>query len=210
MEFIQKKPKTTLTKQPKVLTHRHNLIKESKNIVIGSKCGIADCYKHLGREFDNPFMYAYIPYDDFYVLASQFDTINFENVKTEIYSDEYNKNYVLLTIDDKLKIHFIHHIFQESSRERKEGPNFYSNDIINHVVDKYFMRIKRMQSSLNSANTKIVFVYLYCFNDIPSLDTDITDEKIKKMEKIGVNCERWDYRNYNTTLNLKKYFNQDL
>lgn len=144
--------------------------------VISNNCVGSRFYERVGV-FPNPFMWNSIKLKDFLYLIENFEKINLLNIKSfftngEITKDKNNDRCSTILLDDKVKIYYLHHHFDESHltekvfRNEKSKKNFENGildrveydmtgcDILKYLEKCWFKRLNRMNNKL-----KKVFVY---------------------------------------------------
>lgn len=144
--------------------------------LISNNC-VGGRYYERKNGFTNPFIWNSIKYKDFVYLIKHFDKINFKNIKSgfaknEIYREKNTENIPYLLLDNKIKIYYIHHYFNEEHlskkvfRNKKSEDNFNKgilnkveydiagNDILEYLEKCWFKRLNKMNFS-----NKNIFVY---------------------------------------------------
>lgn len=98
-----------------------------------------DCFK---KEYNNPFIWTVINFENMLKLIKNFDNINFNNY--ELIKDE-NWNFSII-IDNLVKINYVHCKFDPRFKKpTKIGPDIFYNEIWKYIVLKYEERLKRMK-----------------------------------------------------------------
>lgn len=122
--------------------------------IISNDCTAGFIYREINEEFKNPFIWTSIDIDNFIKLIENYDTLNFNNIsiKLELNTSKIsvqNEKYPIITIDNKVDIHYFHHFQKEGihSELNTEERYIYDEDIINYVKQIYFSRISRMTES---------------------------------------------------------------
>jgi len=113
--------------------------------VISNSCIGAQLYKLFNMEFNNPFMWNVITYDDFKKLIIKYDEIDFGNNNISLYN--YPGDPIsMVTFDNNIKLYYIHyHQTNKYSETKKIDIDVYSNDILSYTTDKVTNRIERMK-----------------------------------------------------------------
>lgn len=130
--------------------------------IICNNCVGARLYEIAKTRFPNPFMWNYIDPFDFISLINNFESYDLSSAKfsLENYKTNTDKS-VLCTIED-IKLHFIHHIQNDSydTPVKDNNINILYKDILTYVKTKWDIRYKRMQDEpihflfvFNSINT---------------------------------------------------------
>ncbi len=126
--------------------------------IICNNCVGARLYEVTKQQFPNPFMWMTMTPDDFIRLANAFDKLDLMNASFEL--ERYKENQfesVLVTLQDGIKLHYIHYI-QDSTKEiptKEKNTNILYKDIIDYARKKWAKRIGR----INEEQT-----FLYSFN----------------------------------------------
>ena len=122
--------------------------------IISNDCTAGFIYREINEEFKNPFIWTSIDIDNFIKLIENYDTLNFNNIsiKLELNTSKIsvqNEKYPIITIDNKVDIHYFHHFQKEGTHSElnTEERYIYDEDIINYVKQIYFSRISRMTES---------------------------------------------------------------
>lgn len=146
----------------------------SNNIFISNDCVSARLYQQFQRQFDNPFIWCRMKYEDFSYLLLHYDenTINFQNIKIE---DGTNN---VVNVDNKMKVYYSHYI-QDTKYDtptRITGHNYLDvryNDIQTYCVNKYNSRLNRFLSVMTER--KPIFI-LNQKNTLQEFGYGISDE----------------------------------
>lgn len=148
--------------------------------IICNNCVGARLYEVNHIQFNNPFMWCSIKTPDYINLIKNFEMHDFANAKFEL-EHYYGKTdeSVLVTIDDNIQLHYIHHIYDEKAVEpRKErNTDIYYKDIIEYAKDKFSKRVERMTFD----NIK----FLYSFNYMKEDDEKYYDI-LKQLDETGM------------------------
>ena len=122
--------------------------------IISNDCTAGFIYREINEEFKNPFIWTSIDIDNFIKLIENYDTLNFNNIsiKLELNTSKIsvqNEKYPIITIDNKVDIHYFHYFQKEGTHSElnTEKRYIYDEDIINYVKQIYFSRISRMTES---------------------------------------------------------------
>lgn len=116
--------------------------------IITNNCVGARCYQILKQQFQNPFMWSIVLPSDFRYLIENFNKIRFNNVTTfkEYLVPREAVTYGLL-LDNKIKVFFIHHKFDETATTpTKKGSDLYYNKIEEYLVHEWMKRLSRMNN----------------------------------------------------------------
>lgn len=154
--------------------------------LISQNCLTGDLNRYyFHNEYQNPFVWTVISFNDMYKLINEWDNINFLN-----YTLVKDKNWNFsIVIDNKIKIQYVHYKFSpQDNKPRKVGVDIYYNKIWEYIVEKYEKRIKRMLEK----NQKPIF----CICNFKTIykDAIYTKEELSILEKynnvkILKNCE---------------------
>ena len=129
--------------------------------IISNDCTAGFIYKEINEEFKNPFIWTSIDIDNFIKLIENYDTLNFNNIsiKLELNTSKIgvqNEKCPIITIDNKVDIHYFHHFQKEGTHPElnTEERYIYDEDIINYVKQIYFSvpfsKTDRLSESINS------------------------------------------------------------
>ena len=134
--------------------------------IICNNCVGARMYECAHKQFPNPFMWNAINAYDFIKLINEFDTIdlNKPNIELEQYLNQ-DKQSVLITLDNDVKLHFIHYMLDKTKDVliKEKNTNILYKDILKYATDKWFNRLKR----LNEEPTFMFsFNYMKTTNDV--------------------------------------------
>ena len=130
--------------------------------IICNNCVGARLYEVTKQQFPNPFMWMSINSDDFIYLVQNYDIIDFNNPTFEL--EKYKLNAyqtVLITLNNKVKLHYIHYIQDDSKNEpvKELNTNILYKDILQYVKNKWFNR-------LNRNNEQPTFLYSFNYMKI--------------------------------------------
>ena len=158
---------------------------EIHNNIITPNCVGARLYKILGTEYPNPFCWCTIGYYDGYIkfedLIRNYDNINFLKTNFTLeYNKELDKTSPVCIIDDKIDLHFIHYIQDETKSEptikkTANDSDVYYYDVLNYCKEKYYNRAHRMYN----INIEPLFIITlnYIYDRITQNDCE---ERIKR------------------------------
>lgn len=144
--------------------------------IVCNNCVGARLYEVNHIQFNNPFTWCVIKTNDFIKLIKDFDKHNFNNAKFEL-ENYYDKPYksILVTIDDDIRLHYIHYIYDENASipyKRNNTDILYKN-ILEYSYEKFHKRLKRMSFD----NIKFLYSFNYMkyddrnyYNILKSLD----------------------------------------
>lgn len=114
--------------------------------IICNNCVGARLYEVTKQQFPNPFMWMTIWYEDFIKLINDYDNLDFNNpiFELENYNDNENKS-ILVTLNNGVKLHYIHYIQDESKYEpiKELNTNILYKDILIYAKKKWFNRLNR-------------------------------------------------------------------
>lgn len=111
--------------------------------IIGSNCCGANFYHHNNIPFSNPFIWAVTPYSDLIYLMTHWNNIDWFNI--DLAPSNLRDNTFILTIDKNVNIHYVHYIFDvKKNKPKTMGASVYYQYIWEYLIDKYFIRVKRM------------------------------------------------------------------
>lgn len=145
-------------------------------IFIGSDCVGARIYEQLNLQFNNPFCWSRISYNDFIFLANNLQNIDFNKFSINLINDpaeNKNKNKVgIVSIDNKIDILYPHYI-QNSKYDipTKINTDVYYNKMNEYILEKYTIRTSRMNLNEN------VCLILHHKIDRPGFDITYNDCK---------------------------------
>lgn len=145
--------------------------------IITNNCLGGRIYQELNQRYNNPFMWNFIYDDHFLTIVRQFDQLDFSNIKTTrrnmVLGDETYKDYVCVTLDDNIDIHFVHHMVDcQRKKIEKQGINLYYEHMEQFVRCKFLERVERMTD-------EVVFIYAdKKLNHPEFIDIETSHEKI--------------------------------
>ncbi len=141
-----------------------------------SNCCIAGyLYQQLNEEFKNPFQWCFISPSDLIFLIRNYKKINFS--KTNFSISKEHKNSVICDVDSRIRLKYIHYIYDKDITFKQSNHNIKSNRIIEYSANKYKERLKRMSE-------KPVFLYVDKIHQSytgDSLDFIKTETEYKKI-----------------------------
>ena len=150
--------------------------------IISNCCAGAEFYKKVlnVKCFPNPFIWASVCPDDIKELIKNYNKINFDNYK--IFNEKDNKNKFYILVDNKIKLHFTHHIYsQKYTKPTYIDADCYYNKMEDYILTKYKQRIEVMKKE----NSKPNFLILtdrerntFTINDVNDVININTDYKI--------------------------------
>lgn len=104
----------------------------------------------LHQRYKNPFCWCIMDFESCYNLVKYWDNLNFNNY--ELIKDE-KWNFSII-IDDKVKIQYVHYLFDKDAKTIiKNPPDVRWNKIWEYIVEKYIKRIE------NIKNEKPIFLF---------------------------------------------------
>ena len=140
--------------------------------IICNNCVGGRIYQLLNIEYNNPFMWIRIYYDSYKTIISDFDNINFKDIRFDNYLGKDEKYNHILINNTNIEINYTHYIqnskFDKPTKQEK-SPDIYYNDIQTYTINKYLQRLKRMDYS-----DKRIFI-LSDAENIHLTDNDIKD-----------------------------------
>lgn len=143
--------------------------------IICNNCVGARMYEVSGMQFPNPFMWNAINAYDFIKLVEEYDAIDLRNPEMEL--ERYlnrERESVLVTMDNGVKLHFIHYI-QDDTKDvpvKEKNTDILYRDILSYASDKWHSRLRR-----SSEPPMFMFTFNYMKKDNPSYK-DILDKLI--------------------------------
>lgn len=117
--------------------------------IISTNCLGGFIYRDiLNTSYKNPFIWTSFDFENFKILLSDYDKINFENVELYKVGEGFSNNFNL-RIDDKITLKNNHIFFAEKENKPLKRNNcvFY-NKPWEYIIEKYNNRIKRMDDNL--------------------------------------------------------------
>lgn len=116
--------------------------------LIANNCVGARIYERSGVQFNNPFTWCIINFNDYINLIKNFNNINFYNIKVslELYKN-HSKKSIICELEHNIKLHYIHYVYDNCSTHKNEnGVDVYSKTIIKYFTDLYYRRLDRMDT----------------------------------------------------------------
>lgn len=156
--------------------------------IITNSCVGGYLYKDYFKiPYENPFIWSYIDFNSFIYLMMNFKTINYKNIRIE------NNNHII--IDDKVDVHYLHYIKDNSCSKptfvKKDNTIRYSN-IEDYTLDKYLRRLSRMNIDDNPI---FIFAHSYIY---------LNKEQLNKLNDISLQYECLIYNDIIANLNNEK------
>jgi len=145
--------------------------------LISQNCLCGDIYKNnLKIDYQNPFVWCVITFENMYNLISKWDNINFLN-----YELKKDKNWNFsLNIDNKVNIQYVHYKFSyNDSTIRKNGVDVFYNKIWEYIIEIYEKRIQKM------LNNKENPLFCICNFDTIYKDAIYTKEQLQILSKFN-------------------------
>lgn len=175
--------------------------------VICNDCVGGELYKLYNEQYENPFIWTILPFNDFLKLYKNYDKIDFKKVKYSETPNYYFFWYMSsLIIDNKIHIYFPHHInyfkYTELTNIRvkitnQNGLGYCKMD--KYLIDTYKRRVERMEKS-----TPPVFIFS---QENRNSETDIKkllDEAVvNKYKLIFITSEEKWKEQYNNCDNIR-------
>ena len=142
--------------------------------VISSNCISGYWYRDVvKKQYEVPFIWCNIKLNDFIYLIKNFDTIDFNNVKTVISNGELvasnGKEHVKVVINNKISVYFIHY---KQSKENISNPIVKDVDVVCPDVVKYTDELWKERSKRIPYNKIRVWVF---WDDTVCTDTDLVE-----------------------------------
>lgn len=117
--------------------------------IISNDCMGGFIYRNAKAQFNNPFMWTYVMYDDMFYFMNNWETIDWEHFL--VLKHEQWKMYV--QFDGKANIECLHYHFDPSATTpQTRGNDFFYCRIWEYINEKFAARISRM-------NEKPTFVF---------------------------------------------------
>lgn len=121
--------------------------------IISNNCCGGMMYRLHKIQFNNPFMWAVVPYRGIQQMLDHFYDINWGRISLD--ESRLRKKTYVITVDDRFPIHFVHYklnvnvqtptvITHGSNQDDDWSSDVEWNSIYRYVVDKYIERVKRM------------------------------------------------------------------
>ena len=118
------------------------------NVVSSSCVGGYIMRDFLKIEYINPFVWSYIPFEDFFNLIKYWDEINFRNFTVEAIGNNPSNGYKTV-IDNKVNVYWHHYKYDENVLDEPKIVNvnvlYYKID--EYIKKKYEERVERMLKS---------------------------------------------------------------
>lgn len=126
-------------------------------LVISNNCVGGYLYNHLGKPYNNPFIWHRMSYDSTYNTMKNWGNINWLDYEFE--KSTYKPNTFNINVENKIKINYSHYLFdpkattiQKDKKYDKSKYDFWTGDVrycrIWEVVnEKYLTRTERMQNN---------------------------------------------------------------
>ena len=129
--------------------------------IIANNCIGARLYQITKKQFPNPFMWmTFSSIDDYVKLIENYDNIDLNNPTFELETYKENKHKsVLVTLDNDIKLHYIHYI-QDDTKDnpvKESNTNILYKDILTYSKEKWFKRVNRINEEP---------IFLYSFNNL--------------------------------------------
>ena len=142
--------------------------------IIGNDCVSARIYEQLGKQFNTPFTWARIPYDDFIYILENFKIIDFNNFYVDLakhcktgWDTERFVGHV--KIENRLDLLYSHYVQNKKHKvPTKNGLDIMYDNAISYTKEKYISRLNRM-----NINDKNLFAVLHQKVDTPNYDISI-------------------------------------
>ena len=143
-------------------------------MIISNNCVGARLYQQLNKEYDTPFIWCRVYYDDILHIIDGFKNVLFENYKLIKKEGVFG-----IRVDDSFDIMYPHYIKDEKYKvptqmTGQQGLDIRYCDIENYVIEKYKTRIARITSDN----------MLYVLIQTPDIDTY---EKLTEIQKKLIN-----------------------
>ena len=182
--------------------------------IISNCCAGGYIYRdYLKIQYPNPFIWCFIPFNDYYTLIKNYKTMNFENVelikyntifsrKEDLTDFQYNTN-VGLCIDKKVKIGWPHNYYSpHDSLPRIYNCEVYYNKNWELTLDNWNKRIVR-------SNVKEKPIWLFLTQNIVDFNLENTKKILNDFpdEQMIVITSFKELLSYNTQKH-KIYFNR--
>jgi len=115
--------------------------------LIGNCCISNHVAELCGEGHTNPFTWVDLDFESMFHLITHWDTINWGKIRIEEHPHPYGwaKNAYWLIVDDKVKIRYVHYLFDPMvNTPSVKGADVRYNKIWKYIVDKYVERTRRM------------------------------------------------------------------
>lgn len=171
--------------------------------IICNNCVGARMYEVSKIQFPNPFMWNAINAYDFIKLMNEYDTLDLEHPTFEL-ETYLNNDYktVLVTLNNGVKLHFIHHIQDDSKPTpiKEKSTNILYNDILSYAKEKWYKRVDRSKEQ-----PTFMFSFNYMKNN-DKLYTDILEKLLKtKKNLIIIMHDSFETPNVPTNIRIIKF-----
>lgn len=115
--------------------------------IIANNCIGGYLYRLHNKEFNNPFIWTALHFNDFIYLIQNYGKINFNDY--EILHHESDKRLFNLVIENKLTIRLPHYLFDEKFDKptKIDGVNIKYNKIWLYINEKYTTRLERFKKN---------------------------------------------------------------
>lgn len=162
-------------------------------LIISNDCTAADIYVNNKTEYNHPFMWCIILYEDMKNLILNWETLNFSNYKIE--KSKLKENTYIVNIDNKVKVHYVHYI--EDSKYTKPTKtkdkfgyekNISYNKIIDYIEEKYTKRYLKLKAT----DEKPTFIIHY----FESNNCDYKENNIQELINLNKNYKLYIYGNF--------------
>ena len=125
--------------------------------LIGNCCISSNLLRKWGFGNTNPFSWVELDFDSFYNLLTDYENINWEDIKLSHRPHPYTEGQVVfeLTIDNRVKLTFIHMLYDAHAKKPiVHIADVYYCRIWEYIIQKYFERLQIMLES----NKEPIFV----------------------------------------------------
>lgn len=146
-------------------------------MIISNTCVGARIYQQFGEQFNNPFIWSIVNYNDIIIMLNNWKNINFKNY----YLINTQNNEFGIKVDDKFIIRYPHYKKDESYKtptrilEGENGLDIKYCNIEKYIDHKYLIRSQRM-------NNKVLFVF------VQTIIGDLNDfNKLMTIQNILIN-----------------------
>lgn len=110
--------------------------------IISNNCLGGFILRQLNLPFTNPFIWCVTPYHSIKHIMQHYDTIDW--FKINLCESSIKQNTFVLTIDNAIHLHFVHHYWITKSSNDPSKNCEVSPYIYETIVSNYFRRVKRM------------------------------------------------------------------
>lgn len=117
----------------------------SRYTIISNNCVGARMYRYLGVQFDNPFIWCWLFYDDMLTVLDYWDEINFNE-----YALIKDNNLYGIKVNSKFTIYYPHYKKDEScvkptrTMSGENGLDIRYRNIESYIKERYTARVSRM------------------------------------------------------------------